>query len=219
MQHMKYHEIIAIESIKRIADLLETLEHLSTVLAKSDLATLTSFNQAYVVITQGYMAALATGRFEDPKAVERLSLVFAGYYLGMLNQYAKDQPTPAVWRRAYELSGRRPRYRSLLLAANAHINHDLPLALRAAGLDNYNEADFYKADRLFRRSARNVIRSFSEPDRRLDLLKRGLAPLYAQPVMAIVLHYRHRAWRDGLDANVGEPKLIAKTLRIADFLD
>jgi len=219
MQRPKYKKIINIEQITSITQLLAILEDLTPILDQTDLSNLSSFNDAYIVITQSYIDALKTNWFKDPVTVEKLSIIFARYYLNMLNRYAAGLATPIVWRKAYESSGKpRPKYLSLLIAANAHINHDLPLSLRQAGLGNAARVDFYKSDKLFRQSAKEVILSFSEPNEHLNFLKRRLRPLYSQPFISVVLHYRHSAWRKSLDTNTTQQDLTNKTLKIAKFL-
>ncbi len=90
------------------------------------------FLRCYALMTGNMLAALDTGRFQDPEWVRELIYGFAGYYFRALDLYERgSDDTPAVWKRAHDLarSSTTTVMEDLLLGINAHVNHDLPLAL------------------------------------------------------------------------------------------
>jgi len=94
-----------------------------------------SFNSLYRTITgqvQGYSDG---GRFADPKFLELLDVEFAKLYFEALRQWGEPRgDAPQSWALLFRHGhDRRLTPRSAaMLGVNAHINHDLPLALVAA---------------------------------------------------------------------------------------
>src|SRR4029077_15981753 len=92
-----------------------------------------------------------------------------------------------------------PQFVLLLMGANAHINHDLPLTLhqlvgnqRGNGLLN----DVLKIDKLLMKSGKLILAEFEEPNKKINFLKRHLVFLYYRPTMYIILYWRIKAWHN-----------------------
>ena len=84
------------------------------------------------------------------------------------------------------------------MGANAHINHDLPLALaKLMGTEKTDDLlrDVLKIDKLLMKSGRKIIATFDEPHKFLDFLKRRFQFLYYRPAMYTILYWRIGAWR------------------------
>ncbi|RAJ60524.1 hypothetical protein K378_04337 [Streptomyces sp. Amel2xB2] len=91
------------------------------------------FNRVYLSVTQELQRRLETGWFGDPRAAEELGARFAGRYLAAVRAQHAGAPTPACWRPLFQFR-RHPHVRPLqfaLAGINAHVGHDLPLALLA----------------------------------------------------------------------------------------
>ncbi|WP_328957926.1 DUF5995 family protein [Kitasatospora purpeofusca] len=87
------------------------------------------FNRMYLTVTEGVRAGL--GGFADPPAVAELDVLFAGRYLLAVDAVAAGRRPPACWRPLFELRAD-PEVHPLqfaLAGMNAHIQHDLPLAV------------------------------------------------------------------------------------------
>jgi hypothetical protein len=86
------------------------------------------FARMYLVVTEAVDEHLRLGRyFRDRAATGELTGLFAGRFLGALDA----RPSPACWRPLLSLR-RHPGVRPIqfaLAGMNAHIEHDLPLAL------------------------------------------------------------------------------------------
>ncbi|MFH8367142.1 DUF5995 family protein [Streptomyces sp. NPDC018031] len=89
------------------------------------------FNRVYLEVTEELGRRLDGGYFRDPAAAGELAERFATRYLDALDAVAAGRSAPACWRPLFELR-RHPSVRPLqfaLAGVNAHIGHDLALAL------------------------------------------------------------------------------------------
>ncbi|MBD0691655.1 hypothetical protein BG452_09295 [Streptomyces sp. CBMA123] len=89
------------------------------------------FNRLYLTVTEAVRDRLADGYFADPSAMAELDAVFAGRYLLAVDSDAAGQEPPACWRPLFALRAH-PGVHPLqfaLAGMNAHIQHDLPLAV------------------------------------------------------------------------------------------
>ncbi|WP_254802886.1 DUF5995 family protein [Kitasatospora sp. SUK 42] len=89
------------------------------------------FNRLYLTVTEAVRDRLGTGYFTDPSAMAEFDVVFAGRYLLAVAADAAGQEPPACWRPLFALRAH-PGVHPLqfaLAGMNAHIQHDLPLAV------------------------------------------------------------------------------------------
>ncbi|MEU1283254.1 DUF5995 family protein [Kitasatospora sp. NPDC005856] len=89
------------------------------------------FNRLYLTVTEAVRDRLGRGCFADPRAVAELDVVFAGHYLRAVAADEAGQEPPASWRPLFALRAH-PGVLPLqfaLAGMNAHIQHDLPLAV------------------------------------------------------------------------------------------
>jgi hypothetical protein len=88
-----------------------------------------AFNRMYLEVTKLVRDNLSAGFFGDPVAMAKLDVVFAGLYLNAVD--APDRSTPKAWAPLFD-QRERAHVESIqfaLAGMNAHINHDLPLAV------------------------------------------------------------------------------------------
>lgn len=91
------------------------------------------FNRVYLSVTLELQRALDSGRFSDRRATSELAARFAARYLGAVEDQREGRRPPACWRPLFQMR-RHPYVRPLqfaLAGINAHVGHDLPLALLA----------------------------------------------------------------------------------------
>lgn len=89
------------------------------------------FNRLYLTVTEAVRDRLGGAYFADPAAMAELDTVFAGRYLLAVAADAAGQEPPACWRPLFALRAH-PGVHPLqfaLAGMNAHIQHDLPLAV------------------------------------------------------------------------------------------
>jgi len=89
------------------------------------------FNHLYLEETVAVDTAALTAGFEDPEFIRALDVVFAGRYFAAVDAAGGGQPPPRSWAPLFAArndQGVAP-IQFALAGMNAHINHDLPLAL------------------------------------------------------------------------------------------
>ncbi|HET8594560.1 MAG TPA: DUF5995 family protein [Intrasporangium sp.] len=163
---------------------------------------LAAFNGMYLRVTELVRDRIAEGYFRNPEFLTRLDIVFAGLYLE-----AVDAAHPvSAWAPLFETRhepGRVP-IQYALAGMNAHINHDLPIAVvracRQLGLTPGSrdvEADYRRVTDLLGEVQEQVRQSF------LDGLALDLDRRYAAPIANLVSSWsigraRDAAWVNAL---------------------
>ncbi|HEY4937910.1 MAG TPA: DUF5995 family protein [Actinomycetota bacterium] len=147
---------------------------------------LACFNRMYLIVTQTVKAQVTQGFFADPAFMEHLDIVFANLYLGAVDGSCVNPSTAC---RAWNVLFSRRSDTSVvpmqfaLAGMNAHINHDLALAVVTACRDlgtvpesGSHEADFNKVNRLLAALDPQIRQSF-ESGLILELDQRAAAGL------------------------------------------
>ncbi len=90
------------------------------------------FNELYLAVTRGVADESASGAgYQDPAFISRLDVVFADLYFDAVDDVAAGREIPRAWAplfEAREKTGIAP-LQFAIAGMNAHINHDLVLAL------------------------------------------------------------------------------------------
>ncbi len=144
-------QITRVAALHTIGDVIDTLQAIDGVLPSSD--GLKWFNLLYLMVTREvHNRPPATG-WRNPQWVTRLDIVFAELYLATINNFIRQSaPTPSSWKALFEVRHQEgiERIQFALAGMNAHINHDLSLALLQTDtelnvtptLDSPEHADF-----------------------------------------------------------------------------
>jgi hypothetical protein len=150
-----------------IAEVIAQMEALEAALPATD--GLACFNRMYLEVTQQVNAELDQGFYADPAFMTQLDVTFAGLYFSAADVAADPATAPLAWRPLVEQRanpGIEP-IQFALAGMNAHINHDLPLAVVAtcAALATSPEAgahfaDYQKVDQLLDAAEQAVRQSF-----------------------------------------------------------
>src|SRR5665647_363717 len=154
---------IDLNKITSFDTVMAELTRLDTLLPEHKLKHLIIFNKAYLTVTKGIKKAADGDYFENPKFIEKFSVNFAHYYFEAVNSTLnKNRELPTAWK----LLNKTARYNStpafifLLMGANAHINHDLPLALlKLMDKEETDDLlkDVLKIDKILMKSGREII--------------------------------------------------------------
>ena len=139
---------------------------------------LACFNRMYLAVTQTVGQEVGEGFFTDPGFMTRLDVVFANLYFAAAGAASVPATVPLAWRPLVERrasAGIEP-IQFALAGMNAHINHDLPLAVVTTCAELGTEpaagphlADFQKVDQLLDAAEQSVRRSFeSRPELAVD---------------------------------------------------
>ena len=126
------------------------------------------FPAMYVRVTEDIAARIAAGQFDDGERMARLMDTFAGHYIGARTGRIA---VPRCWQACWDVArdDRLLIAQHLLLGANAHINHDLPLAVvevaaDVGGLESL-EGDFHAINDVLAASFTGVIRDLDRVSR------------------------------------------------------
>jgi len=137
---------------------------------------LACFNRMYLDVTTQVDERVRQGLFADPGFVAHLDVVFANLYFAAVDSLTlQPEAGPAAWQpllASRSTPGIEP-IQFALAGMNAHINHDLPLAvvtacadLSTAPEDGSHHADYQRIDGLLDASEQAVRQSFESPDER-----------------------------------------------------
>jgi hypothetical protein len=89
------------------------------------------FNRLYMMVTQTVDEKTSAGAWQNPQWLARLDVIFAGLYFDALRNFAPGQSAPSAWSAVFDarFTTGIDRIQFALAGMNAHINHDLALAL------------------------------------------------------------------------------------------
>ncbi|MEU6232240.1 DUF5995 family protein [Kitasatospora sp. NPDC047058] len=127
------------------------------------------FNRTSLRFTELVGERLGAGHFEDRDFIERLDVVFANLYFDALDAAEAGRPVSPAWQPLFEArDDRMVRPVQFAFAGmNAHIGHDLPLAVVAACIDHRTtpdtppvHADYLKLNELLAQAEAEARASF-----------------------------------------------------------
>jgi len=113
-----------------IADVIAVMGQIDGLLPSSD--GLKWFNKLYLMVTQRIDGQPPASGWKDAAWLTRLDVVFAGFYFDAIASWLQQSPeTVSSWNALFEARNRTEvdRIQFALAGLNAHINHDLALAL------------------------------------------------------------------------------------------
>ena len=129
-------QIVARPSPATIPDVISTMQQIDTLLPVTD--GLKWFNLLYLKVTQRIDGQPPATAWQDPEWLTRLDVVFANLYFAAIAGFLQQSPnTPSAWDALLEArhSPGIDRIQLALAGLNAHINHDLALALNQTGAE------------------------------------------------------------------------------------
>ncbi len=122
-----------------VAEVLAELRAIAQSLPATDGAAV--FNAVYLDVTERIAHELETESFADPELMAELDVRFARHWIAACRAASAGRRPPSAWRPLFELRATPGvlRVQHALAGMNAHIEHDLPLAVvetcRARGVD------------------------------------------------------------------------------------
>jgi hypothetical protein len=123
------YELVNGSAPATIAEVIDRMQAIDSLLPPND--GLKWFNQLYLIVTRQVATEPPQGAWQSPVWITRLDVVFAGLYFGAIRDFVAGRAVPSAWA---ALFGARyhagvDRIQFALAGMNAHINHDLALAL------------------------------------------------------------------------------------------
>jgi len=166
---------------------------------------LACFNRMYLGVTREVDSELGQGFFADPAFMTALDVAFANLYFTAAGAAGDPAAVPLAWRPLIEqraAAGIEP-IQFALAGMNAHINHDLPLAvvstcteLATAPAAGAHLADYQKVDQLLDAAEQSVRQSFeSAPELAVDHHLQAVSNLVASWTINSA---RDLAWNNSL---------------------
>ena len=123
-------QVISASGVNDIEDVINVMQGLDNVLQNND--GLKWFNLLYLRVTEGVRDNPPVEGWANPQYVVRLAVIFAGLYLSAIASWQRDHDSVVrSWAPLFRSRQRRgiARVQFALAGMNAHINHDLPIAL------------------------------------------------------------------------------------------
>jgi Family of unknown function (DUF5995) len=183
--------------VDSVAEAIDRMEAIDAALPAAD--GLACFNRMYLEVTQDVNERIGQGVFADPAFMAHLDVVFANLYFAAVDAVtATPTAVPVAWRPLVDrrsAPGVEP-IQFALAGMNAHINHDLPIAVVTtcadvgAGPDEgTHRSDYQKVDALLDASEQSIRQSFESG---VDLA----VDRHAQAVESVIANWSINAARD-----------------------
>jgi Family of unknown function (DUF5995) len=162
--------------VTSIAEAIARMEAIDAALPASD--GLACFNRMYLAVTEAVNADIDEGFYADLEFMAALDVTFANLYFAAADAASEPATVPLAWRPLIErrdAPGIEP-IQFALAGMNAHINHDLPLAVVTTCEDlgtapdaGTHLADFQKVDQLLDAAEQGIRQSFeTDPELAVD---------------------------------------------------
>jgi hypothetical protein len=183
--------------VTSVAEAIARMQQIDDALPATD--GIACFNRMYLEVTQQVEDRISQGFFADPTFMGSFDVTFANVYFAAVDSLV-NQPfkVPAAWQPLFNARSTPGIYpiQFALAGMNAHINHDLPIALvdtcrqlNSAPDDGTHHADYQKVDTLLDAAEQSVRQSFeSGVDLSVDR--------HAQAVLDLVGNWSINAARD-----------------------
>ena len=215
-----------VTAVNSVSEAVAQMQEIATALPPGD--GIAAFNGMYLAVTEAVEKAISDSYFASSQFLARLDVVFANRYFGALGSALSGSPMPRCWKALWDVraSEHRAPLQFALAGMNAHINHDLVLALvdtlrEFGGHPEAGEyrADFVRVNRLLASLEDGIRRTFETGIlARLDERFRSLDALQARLANWSIARARGVAWNDArrLWAVAGHPRLARELETVLD---
>jgi Family of unknown function (DUF5995) len=153
--------------VTSLAGAIARMEAIESALPPGD--GLACFNRMYLDVTTQVNSELGQGFYADPAFMTELDVTFANLYFAAADVAGNPAAVPLAWRPLVErrgAAGIEP-IQFALAGMNAHINHDLPMAmvstctaLATSPEAGQHFADYQKVDQLLDAAEQSIRQSF-----------------------------------------------------------
>jgi hypothetical protein len=152
------------------------------------------FNTTYSIITTNVIAKMGKGYFDDDVRMNTLDVVFGRYYFQALKQYVDKKDCPPAWETLFTAhENNHFAFVHMALGVNAHVNNDLPLTLYEVDPQDAYRKDYDLVNTIIDQSIEEVVNSFSEQQRYLEITKNN-SKLYYGFLSLLIQKWRIGAW-------------------------
>lgn len=125
-------QIVSYPKTTTIEEVIDRMNRIDAILANGD--GLKWFNWLYLLVTRSVKDNSLSSAWQHPEWLTRLDVIFANIYFAAIQSALSAGSTPKSWQALFEsrTTGGIDRMQFALAGMNAHINHDLSLALLQA---------------------------------------------------------------------------------------
>jgi hypothetical protein len=125
-----------------IAQVLGTMQSIDALMDAAD--GLKWFNWLYMQVTEAVAQRVAQGGFDDPAWLAELDVTFARLYFDALGGWLSGKGAAGCWTALFQQrrQGAIARIQFAMAGINAHINHDLPLAIDATCAPSHDTSQY-----------------------------------------------------------------------------
>lgn len=181
------------ENLCTVEDVLVSLDLLGLDLSLAELERLDRLHRMYLVISRNIRLELQQGNFDYPDFMERFDRRLTYRYLHALRGYLLDGDVVPAWRAAFDtaISHRARSLACITQGLNAHINKDIPEALRDCRADQRHFNDYRRVLAIIGASLDEII-SRSGSKKRLPGPRAG----YRLGLQYLLALWRYTAWHN-----------------------
>jgi hypothetical protein len=163
------------------------------------------FATTYQLLTRELRRTIAAdpGAFDDPAGVGLLAEVFHDMYVRVLDAHAAGERVPPAWQVAFDAAadGERSAGQDMLLAINAHVQRDMPIAIAEVGLvapdGTSRKADHDRVNQVLRRAYDHIVPAVAERyDPALRIVADQPTSLDGTGATQLVAVWREGVWRN-----------------------
>ena len=172
-------QILNASSPTTIAEVITTMEAIDNLLPNHD--GLKWFNLLYKMVTVAVVTNPPPQGWNDPQWISRLDVIFARLYFDAISSSIQNSTgTPRAWQALFEarFNAGIDRVQFALCGMNAHINHDLPLALVQLSTELQMAPDDNSPQHADFQSVNNIL-DMVEPEA-MQILATGIVGQVAQ---------------------------------------
>jgi hypothetical protein len=154
--------------VASVDEAIERMQAIESALSSTD--GVACFNRMYLEVTQQVNARIGQGFFDDAGFMQHLDVVFANVYFAAVDAITESpKAVPVAWQPLINARSNTAIYsiQFALAGMNAHINHDLPIALVQASADlgtapdkGSHHDDYQKVDALLDAAEQSVRQSY-----------------------------------------------------------
>jgi len=185
-----------------VADVVARMDAIEAALDPAD--GVARFNHLYRAVTVAVGEAVTAATFRDAAFLARLDVIFAGLYFRSLGGWLRDGRCPRAWEPLFERRGSRrvAPLQFALAGMNAHINHDLALAVVATCAERHLapddggavHADYLAVNGILAAQQARAKEALSDPA--LDRLDGALGALDDRVAHWSIVKARDTAWHN-----------------------
>ena len=160
------------------------------------------FAKTYLEVSKAIEKEILKNTYNYPEFIEAAVIEFALFYIDSLAKYKNNETVPLAWQEAFNLNDQKfPKLSiHLLLSMNAHISHDLPIALEKVFQKGWDpvlvQSDYFKMNKMFEELIPQFFKLLYKMEITLSITQKKVVKDYL--ILEIVKSMRENAWKNAI---------------------